>query len=534
MAAAVIGCLITMTVQTSCTRENIEEPEIVDDPEKVDDPETPDITAPEQKEPAEYTILYYGHGASNREYYYLSKIGDFFNAGNDAFKQVNVVVQYKFSTAENLKKQFIFDENTCETFGSKTMRWAVDTTRTFQELAYAQSSFYGEDNADYTCPDSLTSFINWAAKAYPAKNYMLIVHDHGGGYRPDSELPETTSATTRGILADDGHDYKQFTAKSLARALRQAEVRIETLFMDACMMNNLEYQFELQDLCSYIIAPTYSKPSADGAYRELPKLLAQPSIGIEQALDSYCKACVESWDIAFQIDETTPAYTDMTVTRTANIAHLGEVLREFTDRLCDTYINGTEEQRQAIDYCTASAIKVQMNNPYYDAVKYVKALINALPDVYGEIFYNRMKEAFNNCIVGQYFSRYLTVHNYMVDYSVLLGASGAYSYTVWKTNNQTGIPETPYYEVIYAENGEYQYFVLYPTEDPQYYRRVLYGEPGFWDSTWADTYEQLNFDRAVGWSRWLRLNSQWPNLFCPSGLYFELPMPEEEITPESN
>ena len=38
------------------------------------------------------------------------------------------------------------------------------------------------------------------------------------------------------------------------------------------------------------------------------------------------------------------------------------------------------------------------------------------------------------------------------------------------------------------------------------------------------------FDRAVGWSRWLRLNNQHPNLFCPKDLNFELPMPEEERT----
>jgi hypothetical protein len=54
------------------------------------------------------------------------------------------------------------------------------------------------------------------------------------------------------------------------------------------------------------------------------------------------------------------------------------------------------------------------------------------------------------------------------------------------------------------------------------------GDPDIWGSTLADTYEQLAFDRAVGWSRWLRLNQQWPNLFCPNDLYFELPMPEEE------
>ena len=508
--AAVLCCAMTMTVLTACSNDNDDNP----------------VTPPEpEKELAEYTIMYYGHGGGNREYYYLSKIGDFYHAGEDAYKHANVVVQYKFSTAENMKAQGGYDDNTCQEFGSKTSRWVVDPSKSFQEQVYSRSNIYGTDNADITCPDSLTNFINWAAKACPAKKYMLIVHDHGGGYRPDDDLPESTGAGTRGMIYDDGRKNKHFTVKNFTRAIRQADVHIETIFMDACLMNCLEYQFELQDLCDYVIAPTYSKPSIDGAYRMLPKLLGQPSVNIEQALDDYCKACVASWDEAFQADETEPVYTDMTVTRTSRIAHLGEMLREFTDRLCDTYQNGTDAQRQAIDSCTASAIKVQLNRPNYDAIKYVKSIVNALPEVYGEAFSNQMKEAFNNCIVAQYFSKYLTAHNYMVDYSVLLGFQGAYSIAFWKTDQQTGA-QIPYSMDIYTDNGEIYEFNLNPTDDPQYYSMEAAGGPFSWGSTLADTYEQLVFDKAVGWSRWLRLNNQHPNLFCPKDLYFELPMPQ--------
>ena len=506
--------LMTMTtaVFTACTND--------DNPVPPPEPE---------KELAEYTIMYYGHGGGNREYYYLSKIGDFYHAGEEAYKHANVVVQYKFSTAENMKAQGGYDDNACQEFGSKTARWVVDPSKSFQEQVYSRSNIYGADNADLACADSLTNFINWAAKACPAKKYMLIVHDHGGGYRPNDELPESTGASTRGMVYDDGHNLKHFTVKSFTRAIRQADVHIETLFMDACLMNCLEYQFELQDLCDYVIAPTYAKPSIDGAYRMLPKLLGQPSVNIEQALDDYCKACVASWDEAVHADETVPLYTDMTITRTSSIAHLGEMLRKFTDRLCDTYQNGTDAQRQAIDSCTASAVKVQLNYPNYDAIKYVKSIVNALPEVYGEAFNNQMKLAFNNCIVAQYFSKYLTAHNYMVDYSVLLGFQGAYSIAFWKTDYQTSA-QIPYALRVYADDGEKREFYLYPTDDPEYYRMeaVSTSESFYWGSTLADTYEQLAFDRAVGWSRWIRLNNQHPNLFCPKDLKFELPMPEEK------
>jgi len=44
-----------------------------------------------------------------------------------------------------------------------------------------------------------------------------------------------------------------------------------------------------------------------------------------------------------------------------------------------------------------------------------------------------------------------------------------------------------------------------------------------WGSTLAETFEQLAFDRIVGWSRWLKLNHKEPSLFCPEGLSFTLP-----------
>ena len=514
MAIAAITLLMTMAVSmTSCTNDNDDNP----------------VAPPETKQLAEYTILYYANGGGNVDRFILPMISDFYKVNPDAYKKVNVVVQYKFSTAENMKGQSnAFDANTCETFGSKTVRWTVDPTKTFKEQVYSWNNIYGADNADCTCPDSLTNFINWAAKVYPAKKYMLIVNDHGGGYQPDDELPETTPASTRGLLYDDGHNHKHFSVKSFHRAIANASVRFETIYMLACLMNTLEYQFELQDLCDYLIASTYIMPATGGTLNVLAEQLSQSSVDIEQALATYCKADVESWDEGWHIDESTPEYTDLTLTRTANIAHLGEVLREFTDRLCDTYTNGTEAQQQAIDYCTASAIKVQLNHPNYDAVKYVKSIVNALPEVYGDDFYNRMKEAFNNCIVAQYFSKYLTTHDYMVDYSVLLGTLGAYSYVFWKKDEETGA-QKPYAEYLYTDDGERYAFYLYPTDDPQYYRMEdTHLTPVPWGSTLADTYEQLAFDRAVGWSRWLRLNRQWPNMFCPSGLNFELPMPEEE------
>jgi hypothetical protein len=506
--AAVLCCAMTMTVFTACSED--------------DNPVTP---LESEKELAEYTIMFYTSGAGDIDGAMLGLLKNFYNANPEVYKKVNVVVQFKFSTAENLSKSpyGAAGSEFCTTFGSKTVRWTVDPAKDATQEAFNENNFYGADNADVTCADSLTNFINWAAQKCPAKKYMLIVADHGGGYIPIAELPETVAArATRGILADDGNNHKTLTVHSLGRGIKNANVRLQTVYMLACMMNNMEYQFELKDLCDYVIASTYSMPGNGGAMDVLVEQLSQPNVDIEHALDEYIKADVKSWEAWIENPETTVFYTDLTLTRTSNINKLGTMMRQFVDRLCETYTSGTEAQKQAIDSCTARAVKVQENYPYYDVAKYMSSIMSALPEVYDISFYNQMEETFNSCIAAQYYSTYLTAHNYMVDYSVLLGAAGAHNYLMWNKNPETG-DMTPMGGLLLDDNGEKYQFALVPTDNPQSYKIENMTLVGNWGGTLANTYEQLAFDKAVGWTRWLRLNSQWPNIFCPSGLHYELP-----------
>ena len=490
---------------------------------------------PYPKNAADYTILYYANGGSNVDQCILPMVEDFYKASTDAFKKVNVVVQYKFSTADNLKKQYDmedhepyadrFDDAYRQYFGSRSIRWTVNPAKTMDQQMKDPANLYGEINADCTCPDSLINFINWAAKAYPAKKYILVVNDHGHGYRPDEDLPEAAMSATRGIVFDDGYlladgTRKHFSITNFTRAIRSANVRFETIYMLACLMNNFEYQFEMKDLCDYTIAATYTMPAAGGALNVLVEQFSQPSVDVEKALATYCKADVDSWDEAWGISEDTPVYTDMTVTRTSALNALGEVMREFTDRLCDTYQNGTEEQQKKIDECTAKAVKIQMENPYYDGAKYITSIMEALPEVYGDAFHQKMKDLFNHALVSQHHSKYLEAHHYQVDYSIILGVLGSYSVLTWQQNDDDSW--TLLSRMRYLADGK-TYVSNYSYDNGNNLTETESQLSTPWGSTLADTFEKLTFDRIVGWSRWLKLNRKEPSLFCPEGQNFVLP-----------
>ena len=212
-----------------------------------------------------------------------------------------------------------------------------------------------------------------------------------------------------------------------------------------------------------------------------------------------------------------PNYYDMTLTETKRLNDLAPVLKEFTDRLVDTYQNGTAEQRAAIDECTANAVKVVNQYSLYDMAKYMESLSLMLPDVFDYAFYDRFADAFNACIVHQRYARYLTNHNYQVDYSMMLAVKGCYVCYDYDTTDTKLQAATAYYPDGTTTTSKY---VLGDDSGDGHYE---FQENGTWPSTFADTYQQTTFDRLVGWSRWLLLNETAPPAWSPSSFNFKLP-----------
>ena len=97
------------------------------------------------------------------------------------------------------------------------------------------------DQEDCTDPDTLTDFITWSAKNYPADRYFLILWDHGGG-------------------AVDGFGWDQYrrydaslTIDELQQSLKESGVVFDFIGMDACIMSSIETCYAVCDYCDYCI-----------------------------------------------------------------------------------------------------------------------------------------------------------------------------------------------------------------------------------------------------------------------------------------
>lgn len=88
-------------------------------------------------------------------------------------------------------------------------------------------------------PDTLSNFINWACKTYPAKHYALMVADHGYGWK--------------GLVIDETSDGKFMTLKQLAGVLEKAKPKFDLLMLNACLMQMIEVMHELQNSGSNVV-----------------------------------------------------------------------------------------------------------------------------------------------------------------------------------------------------------------------------------------------------------------------------------------
>lgn len=484
-------------VFTACTSDISDNPVLVD-------PEPP---APQEL--ADFTILFYGHGGNpSLDYCIAQNLQQMYAAEAASYNKVRIAAQYKFNSPKIFQQQIETyfkavqteeQKKEVETFNDlykdkagQTYRFVVDPKmQSYDQLG--DQYRYGPFEGEIANPDSLTNFIKWAAKACPAKNYLLLLSDHGAGYMPNDDLPYTPAAKNRSLVGDS-ESGMALTLPSLTAAIKAAGIPVQTLYFDACLMNSIEYQFELKDVVDYMVASSFSVPGIGGSYDTLINLLAKCDGNIESALAGYNKYCVNRWDEMIGKNKK-ESYYDMTVTRTSGLDAYGKKIRAFTDLLVEAYKSGDEELCKKIDNATANTLKIQNGYPFYDLLIYALTVTIADPERF-ESAYNDMQKCYEElCQVSHQTSAYMGAEG--ITASVLLGWEGQYEYFDWvPVDNEWKVMSN----TVYKPDG---------TCDS-----VIFGKPtsGKWDSTFEQTYEQTKFDKATGWSRWIKANHQRPTV----------------------
>lgn len=121
--------------------------------------------------------------------------------------------------------------------------------------------------APMTDPKTLTSFIDYAHKKYPANRNMLIFWDHGGG-----------------SVSGYGYDEKNPTAGSMdlveiRSALASSGIKYDFIGFDACLMGTVETDLMASEFADYLIGSEETEPGIGWYYTNwLTALSKDPSM----------------------------------------------------------------------------------------------------------------------------------------------------------------------------------------------------------------------------------------------------------------
>ncbi len=139
-------------------------------------------------------------------------------------------------------------------------------------------------NAAMTEPATLSKFIQYCSKNYPADRNILILWDHGGG-----------SISGYGYDEKNGRD-SSMTLPKIDQALTDAGVVFDWIGYDACLMSTLETALVSAKYADYLIASEEVEPGTGWYYTDwLNALSKNTSIETEALgktlIDSYVGAC---------------------------------------------------------------------------------------------------------------------------------------------------------------------------------------------------------------------------------------------------
>lgn len=195
-------------------------------------------------------------------------------------------------------------------------------------------------------PQTLIDFASWAVTEYPAKKYLLVIWNHGGGFR-------SPAYTTKDIAWDDTSGGDRITMPELEYALSaisiQAGKNIDIVGMDACLMAMTEVAYQIKDYVDILVASEENVPNDGWPYDTiLDQLVVNPTTSPEQL----------ATDI---VDKYIYSYPSYDVTQSAiDLSHMDTLATQLSDLalaiMSDTltpkniYINASYSSQYYDDY----------------------------------------------------------------------------------------------------------------------------------------------------------------------------------------
>lgn len=298
------------------------------------------VHGPEHPAPVkEWTVMIFMNGSNNLSPYFRGDLTEIANFGET--RDVNVAVEFSLMTGDK---------------SSLTRRVRVLPAQNGQTSGDIYQEWENRDMGDWR---NAADFVRWAKASFPARRYMLVIQNHGGGFLDQTYKPKNSS---KGISYDEvsGNYIK---TPELARLLRETGP-VDMLVMNACEMQMAEVAYELGpgagvilaseeldravffqygERLSYLAAnPGQDTEAIAAAYVELRRSLIQPGSQVNYGYNGSTYTYTVTKDIA----------NTLSALRSGELAELPAALDAWTDAVM------AAGDRDAVVYGVGSAVRL--------------------------------------------------------------------------------------------------------------------------------------------------------------------------------
>jgi hypothetical protein len=220
--------------------------------------------------------MVYLDGDNNLETYGIQDLNEMEMVGSTT--DVNIVVQIDripYSVlAENHQE---YTDDTSNGNWTTTRRYYITKDLNPDKISSALIGDLGELNMGD--PATLIDFTDWAITNYPAKKYLLVIWNHGGGFR--------SLNLAKDIAWDDTNGGDKITMPELEDALSMISAQIgkniDLVGMDACFMAMTEVAYQIKDYADLLVTSEESEPNEGWPYDTiLSQLVSNPLMSSEE------------------------------------------------------------------------------------------------------------------------------------------------------------------------------------------------------------------------------------------------------------
>ena len=315
----------------------------------------------------------------------------------------------------------------------------------------------GADGKDFKLydPANLMALLNRAKNELPAKEYVLVLYGHGGGFNAYTDYPKT-----KGVLSDELLNRETMNMYELSTAIGKSDVKhLKCILFNNCLMGGMESLMEVAPYADYFMATPFMLTSEENPLIPILVKNLREKADFETAAR---QTLVESEDRLFEgyTKEGVPFNGNVELVKSSELNAVCDAAGKLVTRLMELY----PTQQMKIDAASCKVYQFYKHYPYFDLLDYAGKLSGETGDAQLTNIYNQMTEAFGRAILQEV----------NIDLGVL--------------------PTLPFYSMSVV------------LVDHKYYHSPAEGR----NYDYQESYQLTSFHHLTGWGNWLDTNLCMP------------------------